>query len=147
MARKSLLVISVWIAGSLVACGGSPSRRPMSSGATRIVDVGMRDIAYEPATIRVKAGETVTFVFHNTGTVVHDAFLGDAAAQAEHEREMSDGMAAMGGMHADDPSATTVQPRQTATLTHTFTTTGSTIIGCHQPGHYQAGMKLTVVVG
>lgn len=74
-------------------------------------------------------------------------FLGDAAAQAEHEREMSGGMAAISGMHADDPSATTVQPGQTATLTHTFTTAGSTIIGCHEPGHSQAGMKLTVVVG
>jgi len=43
-------------------------------------------------------------------------------------------------------SDTTVQPGQIATLTQTFTTAGSTIIGCHEPGHYKAGMRLTVRV-
>ena len=28
------------------------------------------------------------FVFENTGKVDHDAVIGDAAAQTEHEREM-----------------------------------------------------------
>jgi uncharacterized cupredoxin-like copper-binding protein len=60
---------------------------------------------------------------------------------------MGEGIAAMNAMHYDGDSGTSVQPGQTATLTHTFTTAGSTIIGCHEPGHYQAGMKLTVIVG
>jgi uncharacterized cupredoxin-like copper-binding protein len=54
-------------------------------------------------------------------------------------------MAGMNGLHHDD-SGTTVEPGQTATLTHTFTRAGSTIIGCHEPGHYKADMKLTVRV-
>jgi uncharacterized cupredoxin-like copper-binding protein len=57
----------------------------------------------------------------------------------------SSGMAGMNGLHHDD-SGTTVEPGQTATLTHTFTRAGSTIIGCHEPGHYKADMKLTVRV-
>ena len=82
-------------------------------------------------------------VSHNTGRAVHDAVLGDEAAQAKHEGEMSG--SAMGEMSGPD-SDTTVQPGQIATLTQTFTTAGSTIIGCHEPGHYKAGMRLTVRV-
>jgi uncharacterized cupredoxin-like copper-binding protein len=138
--------MAVVVAGSLCACGGSSGRRSASGGAERVVDVIMRDIAYAPTDVTVKAGETVIFVFDNTGKSVHDAYLGDEAAQAQHEREMSaGGMGGMNGMH-DDGSGTTVQPGQTASLKHTFTKTGSTIIGCHEPGHYQAGMKLTVTV-
>jgi uncharacterized cupredoxin-like copper-binding protein len=51
----------------------------------------------------------------------------------------------MDGMH-HDASGTTVAPGQTVTLTHTFTEAGTTMIGCHEPGHYQAGMRLTVRV-
>ena len=110
------------IAGSLVACGSSGSRSA-TGGAARIVDVVMRDIANAPTEIAVKAGETVIFVFHNTGKSVHDAFLGDEAAQARHEREMNTGgMSGMNAMHEDDPG-TTVQPGQTATLKNTFTKT------------------------
>lgn len=129
-----------------LACRGSSKNPAAGEGATHVIDVVMRDIAYSPTAVNVKTGQTVIFVFHNTGKVVHDAFLGDEAAQIQHEREMREGMAAMNGMHDEADSGTTVQPGQTATLRHTFTKAGSTIIGCHEPGHYQAGMRLTVKV-
>ena len=37
-----------------------------------------------------------------------------------------------------------VEPGETAELTHTFDQPGQTLIGCHQPGHYTGGMKVTV---
>jgi uncharacterized cupredoxin-like copper-binding protein len=40
----------------------------------------------------------------------------------------------------------TVDPGKTGELTHTFDRTGTVEIGCHQPGHYAAGMKLAVTV-
>jgi len=136
-------LVTTVIAASLVACGRSSEQ---TAREARFVDVVMRDIAYSPERVEVRRGETVTFVFHNTGKVVHDAFLGDEAAQTNHEHEMGEtGMAGMAGMHHDD-TGTTVRPGQVATFTHTFTRTGSTFIGCHEPGHYQAGMKLTVRV-
>jgi len=146
MSRLRRVVGTTVIAGSLVACGRSSERA--TAGNERFVDVVMRDIAYSPQSVDVKRGETLIFVFHNTGKVVHDAFLGDEAAQAQHEREMSaSAMGSMTAMHDDDDSATTVQPGQTASLKHTFTKVGSTIIGCHEPGHYEAGMRLRIVVG
>ena len=144
------------ILGSLAAvmvvggCGGG-SNNSMSHGKagadTRTVEVEMRDIAYAPTTVSVKAGETVQFVFRNTGKIPHDAFLGDEAAQAEHEMAMRGGGGGMGGDHSIETNAITVQPGTSGALTHTFAPGESLVIGCHQAGHYQAGMKLALTVG
>ncbi|MDQ1487755.1 MAG: hypothetical protein QOJ23_269 [Actinomycetota bacterium] len=139
------------------ACGGGshhagPAADKAGGVATRTVDVEMRDVAYSPTSIPVQAGETVRFVFHNNGQAVHDAFLGDEAAQAEHEKEMrsessgsgSGGMGGMGGGHGD--AGIKVEPGKTGELTHTFQKGQSVVIGCHEPGHYAAGMKLALTV-
>jgi uncharacterized cupredoxin-like copper-binding protein len=123
-------------------CGGSDHESHGSTDEpTRTIDVTMKEFAYEPSSVTVKAGETVKFVFRNDGTILHDAFLGDEAAQAEHEQEMREGEK----HHGDD--AVKVIPGKTGTLTHTFDKAGEAlIIGCHETGHYQAGMKMTVTV-
>jgi len=39
-----------------------------------------------------------------------------------------------------------VAPGETGELVHTCDKDGEVLIGCHQPGHYVAGMKATVSV-
>ena len=39
-----------------------------------------------------------------------------------------------------------VQPGESGDLSYTFTEPGSYQVGCHQPGHYAAGMKIDVTV-
>lgn len=133
------LLTAVVLLGS---CGGGSHDESHGSTAesARTVDVAMKDIAYDPAAVTVKAGETVKFVFRNEGAIRHDAFLGDEAAQAEHEKEMR----SEGGHHGDD--AIIVEPGKTGSLTHTFKAGDALVIGCHEPGHYVAGMKLAVTV-
>jgi uncharacterized cupredoxin-like copper-binding protein len=122
--------------------GGHESHGSMTDAeATRTVDVTMKDIAYEPTSVTVKPGETVKFVFHNEGQILHDAFIGDEAAQADHEKEMREHAGKMDGEHGIK-----VLPGKTGSLTHTFKTGEAVIIGCHETGHYAAGMKLTVAV-
>ncbi|HEV7865520.1 MAG TPA: plastocyanin/azurin family copper-binding protein [Acidimicrobiia bacterium] len=131
------------------ACGGGSHHSPSSDGAApagRTVDVEMRDIAYEPTTVSVRAGETVKFVFHNTGQIVHDAFLGDEAAQAAHEKEMRGGGSGDMNMHGGS-DAIKVEPGKTGELTHAFKAGEALLFGCHEAGHYQAGMRLPVTVG
>lgn len=124
---------------------GMSSDTPMTSAAAggRTVDIEMRDIAYSPTSIPVHAGETVTFVFHNMGQTEHEAFLGDAAAQTDHEQKMENGGMAgdMAGMHGTEVK---VEPGKTATLSHTFKPGEALLIGCHEPGHYAAGMKVAL---
>ena len=103
----------------------------------------MEDTEFDPADLTLQKGDIVKFRFVNEGLLTHDAFIGDADAQAEHETEMSstDGM-----NHGTDPDAVTVAPGETGVLTYTFNEAGTLQIGCHQPGHYAAGMKIQVDV-
>jgi uncharacterized cupredoxin-like copper-binding protein len=127
---------------ALAACGDDDASSGADAEATRTIEIAMVDVAFEPEAIEVAAGETVRFVFTNEGEVAHDAYVGDTEAQADHEAEMRD---AHGG-HGDDPDALTVEPGERGELTHTFTEAGTLEIGCHQPGHYDAGMKIDVEV-
>ncbi|AXO89031.1 copper-binding protein [Pseudomonas parafulva] len=123
-----------------------------ASTATRTVQVVLKDIAFEPGKLQVKAGETVRFVLINEGKLVHEFNLGDAAMHAEHQKEM----AAMAGMdhgqmdhaaHGHDAANTVlVQPGQRAELTWTFRQSAPIEFACNVPGHYQAGMvgQLTI---
>lgn len=145
MQRRASVLASV--IGSLallaVGCGGSDdggsggSASGGNASAARTIDVEMKDIAYAPTSVDVKAGEKVTFNFRNTGAIAHDAFIGDEAAQAKHEKDMK-------GMDQDSKNAVTVDPGKTGSLTYTFDKAGSILVGCHQPGHYAAGMKIQV---
>jgi uncharacterized cupredoxin-like copper-binding protein len=142
--RRGVLgfLIAVVIAGG---CGGDSGKDSAADARepSRTIDVTMRDIHYDPAGVEVKAGETVKFVFHNEGDIVHDAFIGDEAAQAAHEKEMRD---SDGGHHGDKDDALTVDPGKTGSLTYTFDKPATLVIGCHQAGHYTAGMKIAVTV-
>src|SRR6266542_2579134 len=149
--HRHVLVLGFMAPVVVVAgCGGGSdhdSSNDTAAAAARTVDVEMRDIAYAPTAVSVKAGETVKFVFHNEGKILHDAFLGDEAAQGEHEKEMRSG--STGGMGGGDHAGSEgvkVEPGKTAALSHTFAPGESLVIGCHEAGHYQAGMKLTVTV-
>lgn len=137
--------VAVLIGGGCGGGGGDSHHGSSGSEpeAIRTVDVIMRDIHFEPTGVAVKPGETVKFVFHNEGDIVHDAFIGDEAAQAHHENEMRDGG---GEHHHDGTHAVTVDPGKAAELTYTFDEPATLFIGCHQAGHYAAGMKITVAV-
>lgn len=116
--------------------------------ATRTVKVTLADMSFTPNTLEVKAGETVRFELANTGAVVHEFTLGDAALQASHQKEMlamatmghdKDAHGAMPGMHHDTNSVS-LKPGESGELTWTFTRATALEFACNEPGHYQAGM-------
>jgi uncharacterized cupredoxin-like copper-binding protein len=113
-----------------------------SAVATRI-EVTLTDaLKIEPASMTVPAGVPVTFVVTNSGVTEHEFYLGDEAAQAEHEKEMAE----MGGMTHDEPEGIAVAPGKTKELTYTFAEAGQTLAGCHVVGHYGSGMKAEITV-
>jgi uncharacterized cupredoxin-like copper-binding protein len=127
------------------ACGksshaGMDMNQGSSKTSSRTVSVDMVDIGFRPSRMTARRGETLKFVFHNLGKVKHEALFGDAAAQAAHEKEMTD----MGSSHGTMMNE--VAPGATRTISYTFDKPGATLIGCHEPGHYAAGMKIAVVV-
>ncbi|MGH9035390.1 MAG: cupredoxin domain-containing protein [Acidimicrobiia bacterium] len=122
------------------ACGGHGGHK---SGRT--VTIEMRDIAFDPDRLEVKAGETVEFVFRNTGMAEHGAVIGDEKLQESQEGEGSSGHA--GGHQGSEHAARVVlSPGREGTLTYTFDEPGALFIGCHVPHHWDAGMKVAVTV-
>jgi uncharacterized cupredoxin-like copper-binding protein len=128
-------------AGSTPSAEPSASSAPSGSAATRI-EVTLTDaLKIEPATMSVPAVVPVTFVVTNSGATEHELYVGDEAAQADHEQEMQ-----AGGMMHDDPNGISLAAGETKELTHTFDEAGETLAGCHVAGHYPGGMKATITV-
>jgi uncharacterized cupredoxin-like copper-binding protein len=115
-----------------------------ASRAVRTVRVTTLDtMAFEPSRIDASAGDMVTFVVTNAGQAVHEFTLGDAAAQQQH----AEAMARMGGgMAHDEPNSVTLRPGETKQLTWRFGDSGTLEYGCHEPGHYQSGMRGQITV-
>lgn len=130
-----LAVIAVSSVGFVRWQGGS--QEVGSEKVDRTIDLDMVELAFQPAEVSVKAGETIRFRFHNRGKLPHDAFIGDEQEQAQHAQLMLE----EGMEHAHS-----IEPGKTSELVRTFAAPGSTVIGCQQPGHYPAGMKMTVNV-
>lgn len=150
-----LVVAALAIGALTLAACGDDDTTAGTEASPRTVEIDMRDIEFSPDEVDVEAGETVRFVFHNRGDVTHDAFIGDEAAQDDHEMEMrGEGemseMSDMGdeggeGHDAmDDENGITVMPGETGEITHTFTEGDDLLIGCHEAGHYDAGMRIMI---
>ena len=128
----------------LTGCGGDDVPR-----ASRTIEVQMTDNVFSPDSIDVAAGETIRFEFANDGEVVHEAFVGTEEQQMGHAEEMAmaegdDGHGGMGDSATSE--AVEVEPGQSADLEVTFDSSGPVLVGCHQPGHYEDGMRMTVDV-
>jgi uncharacterized cupredoxin-like copper-binding protein len=147
--------LSVGIAAGLAlftaACGSGESdgRSAGSDGRARRIEVAMVDIAFKHKTVlAVTQGEEVQFTFTNEGNLRHEAYFGTPEDQADHEKAMAEGGSRSGGhgAHGSDNNRITVEPGKTGDLTYRFEEAGTYEIGCHEPGHYAAGMRITVKV-
>ena len=87
---------------------------------------------FSPADVRIIAGETITFEVTTVGPMVHEFKVGPAAEVA------ADAAAA--------PEIADIGMMETKSLTYTFTGSGPFAFACHEPGHYEAGMRGTITI-
>ena len=149
-------------AGHIHTQDGSAIGEPgKATATTRTVQIKLIDVAFEPETVKVKAGETVRFVLTNTGQILHEFNLGTAAMHAEHQKEMAmmvqHGMLTPTGvdpnmmkmdhgnmpgmdMKHDDPNSVLVAPGETKELVWKFSKAMELEFACNIPGHYESGM-------
>lgn len=117
------------------------------AAADRTIEIDMLDtLNFEPDSVDVQVGETITFVLTNSGAIVHEFLIGDDEYQQEHAEEMAEMMDEGTMEHGDSPNGLEVDPGETAELTWTFTEEGELLYGCHEPGHYLGGMVGTINV-
>jgi uncharacterized cupredoxin-like copper-binding protein len=87
---------------------------------------------FDPSTFTVARGETITFVVTAMGPLVHEFMVGPADAVAADT--------------AGTPEVAGIAMMQTRSLTYTFDGAGPYAFACHATGHYEAGMRGTIVV-
>ena len=103
----------------------------------RVVGLNMDDgLKFTPASVQVAKGETIRFVLTNSGTANHEFQVGPADKVAADE---VDGVLVLEKDKLDAGSTNAVD--------YTFDGPGPYAYACHEPGHYDAGMKGTVNLG
>jgi uncharacterized cupredoxin-like copper-binding protein len=104
-----------------------------TSSAPRVVRIiAGGNLRFFPDVVSVKQGETITFEVTAMGMRIHEFMVGPAADVAA-DRDGTPEVADIGMM-------------ATKSLTYAFNGPGPYAFACHAPGHYEAGMKGTIVI-
>jgi uncharacterized cupredoxin-like copper-binding protein len=103
----------------------------------RTIEIRMTDdMRFTPREIEVRQGETVRFVHHNSGKVMHEFVLGTRKELEEHAELMKK----FPDMEHDEPYMAHVAPGKTAEMIWHFNRVGEFEFACLLPGHFEAGM-------
>lgn len=111
--------------------------------ATRTIEVGMSDeMRFTPDVIKVKRGDVIKFKHTNNGKQMHEFVLGTPESLDGHAEMMKK----FPGMEHEEPYMAHVAPGKSSEIMWKFSKAGEFSFGCLIPGHYDAGMKGTVIV-
>jgi uncharacterized cupredoxin-like copper-binding protein len=112
---------------------GSPGFVAGTTSAPRVVSITASDaLRFYPDVVTVKQGETISFEVTTMGMRSHEFMVGPAADVAADT--------------AGTPEVADIAMMQTKSLTYTFAGSGPFAFACHNPGHYEAGMRGMIVV-
>lgn len=112
----------------------------------RVIEIAMEDIMFSVEELEFAVGERVRFVFENVGAAPHEALIGDMHVQDEHEQQMMEGDGHHDGGHHGDLSMISLESGESGSIVHEFTEAGELWMGCHVPGHWDAGMRTRITV-
>lgn len=119
---------------------GNPKRK------SRTIEIAMLEgegkMLFKPDRIEVRRGEQIRFVLKNAGELKHEFVLATPEENKAHAIEMQKNP----DMEHDDPNARDVAPKKSGELLWRFTRRGEFEFACLIPGHFEAGMRGTVIV-
>lgn len=144
--RKLTLVLTLIVLASfaLVACGGTSTgtNEPVEVQVT-LSDSPSGAMSMESSQTTFSTGVPYHFVVTNTGSVEHEFMIMPPVEPGTMSMTEMDKMALV-VIEEDDLS-----PGATQSVDYTFTKpapAGTLEFACHVTGHYEAGMKLPIVV-
>lgn len=109
----------------------------------RTIEVKMTDnMRFSPDKIEVRQGDTIRFVVHNHGKMMHEFVIGTKKENDEHAQMMIK----FPNMEHDEPYMAHVKPKAKSELIWHFNRPGEFFFACLIAGHYQAGMIGTIKV-
>jgi len=103
----------------------------------RTISVGMDDsMHFTPGDVTFKQGDTIRFVVHNDGKIMHEMVIGTLKELKEHAELMRK----FPGMEHDEDYMAHVAPGKQEQIVWQFTKPGEFYYACLIPGHLEAGM-------
>jgi len=112
----------------------------------RVIELRMTEadgkMLFQPDRIEVRRGEQIRFVLKNTGALEHEFMLATKAENAKHAELMQK----YPDMEHDDPNGRRVKPNGESQILWRFTKPGEFEFACLIPGHYESGMRGTIIV-
>ena len=125
----------------------------------KIIEVKMYDNYFLPKSINIKRGETVKFVVHNYGDLVHEFNIATKKMHLEHQKEMMkmiEHEILLGdridkvkmkkvakkdhSMSHSHSNSVLLEPNKSGEIIWKFSTDVALEAACNVPGHYEAGM-------
>jgi uncharacterized cupredoxin-like copper-binding protein len=156
IALRTLAALTAVLA--LAACepGATPATPLVVAGTEgdpREVNLIAKDYSFLPEVVDLVPGETVIFHVINGGLEIHEAIIGDAAAQGAWEAAEAATVGAPPGptpvvsVPADVAGLLRIVVRSGERADVVWTvpaTTAPLIVGCHIPGHWAKGMQVPI---
>lgn len=110
-----------------------------------VVNVEMVEFGFIADLDVVPLGEPIIFRFTNTGVVPHEAMFGTHHQQDEFASSAGHGEHGADGHHGE-VAAITLDAGASGDMILEFSEAGEVWIGCHLPGHFDAGMVASFAV-
>lgn len=115
--------------------------------ATRDVSVSISGMRFVPDHFEVHVGETIRFLVANPTDIPHELYIGSMDEQLAHHMEVTNltGSQQVRAMQQTGYGIY-LMAHDSGQFIYHFSTAGQIKIGCHVPGHWEAGMMATVDV-
>ena len=156
-----LIIPNILFASSMKMIG----EKGKSSEVNRTIEIKMYDNYYEPREIKIKKGETIKFIVHNYGELVHEFNIAtkdmhikhqpEMMKMVEHEillpnkidkkkmKKMSKKDHTMGHSHSN---SVLLEPNKVGEIIWKFSTNINLEVACNVPGHYETGMVADIKI-
>ena len=108
----------------------------------RMLETPDGEMLFEPSSIHVRAGVTVTLVLKNDGEADHEFILAGREELEAHKAMMQE----FPDMRHEDANSLRLAPGTSGEIIWTFGRSGQVEFACLIPGHYEAGMHGKVSV-
>ena len=153
LAIPVVVVVAVaWLAGAGSSGASIIAVQPAGPGA-REINITMTDeMRFEPSTIEVGVNEPVRLHVVNGGVLRHELVAGTKAELDEHANVMAqlganhDAPGAASHTHSDVPLSIRLAGGGEGAVEFRATAPGTLEIGCFEVGHYDAGMRGSLVI-
>ena len=150
-----LLIPSFSIASSMSMIGekGDPAE------VSKVIKIKMYDNYYEPSEFKIKKNQTIKFIVHNYGELVHEFNIATKEMHLKHQpemmkmveneilladridkkkmKELSKKDHSMSHSHSN---SVLLEPNEIGEIIWKFNTNANLEVACNVPGHYEAGM-------